>query len=194
MSFYYDMKRYIYSHICCFLGLLAACYLSSNYVSFCLAQQPASSSDPIYVVDIQKIINESVIGKAARNSIEEDIGKKRLVLEKMKLEIDKVKEETQKQATLLSPEALQNKQEQMRKKQTDLERAYEDQREEIARKNSESMGNVVREIRAAIKKIAEQNNYKLILEKDMNVVVYINAKYDISMDVVKLLDSEKVGL
>ena len=158
------------------------------------AQAGSKIQEPIYVVDIQKVISESVIGRAARNNIEEEIKKKRIVLEKLQLEATKIKEEIDKQSALLSPEALRTKQDALLKKQRDLERTYQDQQEEIAKKNSESMGKIVKEIDEVVKKLAEQNNYKLVMEKDMRVVVYASDKYDISDEVVKLLDAEKVGL
>jgi len=163
-------------------------------VAIANAEALLPSSDPIYVVDIQRVVNESVIGKAARSNIETEINKKRSVLEKIKLEGDKLKEEIQKQSTLLSAEALRAKQDLYEKKQRELERSYEDQREEIAQKNSEAMGKVIKQINDAVKKIADQNNYKLVIEKDLRVVVFVNDKYDISSEVIKFIDNEKIGL
>lgn len=158
------------------------------------AQAGAKAQDPIYVVDMQRIINESVIGKAARNNVEEEIKKKKVILDKSKLEVDKIKEDIEKQSSLLSPEAIESKKELLSKKQRDFERAYQDQREDIARKNNESMMKVVSQIEEVIKEIATKNSYKFVMEKDLRVIVYVNDKYDISSEVIKILNTEKLGL
>lgn len=172
--------------------LLGASYLAgAQNVS---AEVGAKADQPIYVVDMQRIINESVIGKAARNNVEEEIKKKRVVLDKSKLEVDKIKEEIEKQSSLLSPDALEVKKELLAKKQRDFDRAFQDQREDIARKNNESMLKVVGQIEEVIKELAAKNNYKFVMEKDLRVVVFVNEKYDISSEVIKVLNTEKLGL
>ena len=175
------------------IDLVIASLLSLTLAGTAQSQngQPAG---PIYVVDMQKIIDQSVIGKAARNNIEEDMKKKRLSLEKLKLEIDKAREEIEKQSSLLSAEAIQSKQEQVIRKQRDFERAYADQREQLAKKNQEAMSKVVTEIDEVIKKLAAENNYRMVLEKDARTVAYVNEKYDISDEVIKAVNAAKVGL
>ncbi|MCO6430184.1 MAG: OmpH family outer membrane protein [Deltaproteobacteria bacterium] len=156
--------------------------------------QGAITDEPIYVVDMQKVINESIIGKAARNNVEEEMKKKRLLLEKMKLEVDKLKEDLAKQSTLLSKDALEKKQEALLRKQRDFERAYQDQRDELARKNYDAMTKIVKEIDAIVAKLADEKQYRMVLEKDSRAVLYVNNRYDISEEVIKRINAEKVGL
>ena len=69
----------------------------------------ASQETEIYVVDIQRVINESIEGRAARNNIETEIKKSEVRLAKMKSDLEKNKAELSKQAALLSPAAMEEK-------------------------------------------------------------------------------------
>lgn len=150
-----------------------------------------AASDPVYVIDMQRVINESAIGKAARTKIEEEIKKKQLVMEKSRIEFDKARQDLEKQASLLSPQALGDKQQALQKKQRDLERQYQDIKEEIARRNQESMIRVVNKIDEIVADLAAKNGYKFVLERDTGVVVFVNQKYDISEQVIKELNTRK---
>lgn len=156
--------------------------------------EPASVQDPIYVVDMQRVFSESIIGKAATNNLQEDVKKKQVVLEKQRLELEKLKGDLEKQASLLSKDALRKKEQQLYQKERDFERSLNDQREELALRNKDAMEKVLLQINKVMKDLADKNDYKIIMEKDLRVVVYANKKYDISDEVIKQLDNEHMGL
>ncbi len=174
--------------------LLVTMFASSQFDNYLQAQEFSHMQDPIYVVDVQRIFTESIAGKAASNNLQEDAKKKRVVLEKKKLELDGLKNEIEKQASLLSASALESKQEQLMKKSRDFERSLQDLKEEMTIKNQESMQKILTKINATIKELAEKNNYKIILEKDLRVVIYANNQFDVSEEVIKLLNEKHVGL
>ena len=150
--------------------------------------------DSIYVVDIQRVIDESIIGKAARNNVEADIKKSSLKLEQQKVELDKLRTEIDKQSALLSPDALEGKRDLLSKKEKEFSRAYQDQREEVSKKNGAEIGKVIEQIDKVVKELAGKNNYDFILERDSRFVVYADSKLDLTADVIKILDSEKLKL
>lgn len=158
------------------------------------AQEFAKANEPIYVVDMMRVFSESIPGKAASNNLQEEVKKKRVILEKKKVELDGLKQELDKQSSLLSESALQAKQEAFMKKNRDLERAYQDQKDEIAQKNKDAMEKVLKLINESIKEVSEKNKYRIVLEKDLRVVVYADKKYDISEEVIKQMNEKHVGL
>lgn len=173
---------------------LMACLLVLGLGSSAVAEEYSKSKDPIYVVDMQKVFIESIAGKAASNNLQEQVKKKRVVLEKQKLEIDSLKQDIEKQGSLLSESALQTKQDALMKKSRDFERALQDQKEEMSVKNKEAMEKVLKSINETIKELSAKNNYKIVLEKDLRVVIYADSKFDISNDVIKLLNEKHVGI
>src|SRR5687767_5186068 len=93
-----------------------------------LSSSPAAADDsPIYVVNLQKILNDSVIGKAARNNLEAEVKKREAQLEKMKAEVEALQQSLRKQSSVLSKEALKSKAQDLEKKQQQLVENFEEQ-------------------------------------------------------------------
>lgn len=153
-----------------------------------------SASDQIYVVDMQRVINESVIGKAARSNLESDAKKGQGKLEKLKQEVMGLRQSLEKQGSLLSSEAMQGKAESLGKKERELGRALQDQREELARKNNQEIKKVVDEIDKVVRELAKKKGYRFIIERDQQFVVYAEKDLDLTDEVISILDDKKVGL
>ena len=161
-------------------------------VQFAARRACAAEEGAIYVVDIQRVISESVAGKAARNNIEAEIKKAEAKLALMKSEFDKAREEFSKQASLLSAEALQEKKEGLQKRETALQRAAQDQREELMRKNGAELNKVVEQVQKIVDELAKSGNYPVVIEKDPRFVVYAGSRFDLTEQVVKALDTKKL--
>src|SRR5690242_6121780 len=76
----------------------------------------AESMQPVYVVDMQRVINESIVGKAARTNMESEVKKREGGLVKMQNDLKAMKAELDKQGSLLSADALKAKKENFEKK------------------------------------------------------------------------------
>ena len=153
-----------------------------------------ADNQAIYVVNMQRVIDESIIGKAARNNIEADVKKEELKLSKLKDDLDKSRAEADKQASLLSKEALAGKQEALEKKQRELMRAVQDKREELTRRNGAEIERVVKEIDLVIKELAEKNDYKFVVEKDKQYVLFVDEQFDLTDKVVEAVNKKKLDL
>ncbi|MCB0340334.1 MAG: OmpH family outer membrane protein, partial [Bdellovibrionales bacterium] len=57
-----------------------------------------------------------------------------------------------------------------------------------------NIAKVVDAARAVMEEFAREKGYKLIMEYDPQVVLYADPKFDISKDVVALLDKTKLSL
>ena len=82
----------------------------------------SAMAQTIAVVDTQRIVNESIVGKAARNNLEVEIKKGQAKLAQLKGDFEKQKSDLEKQAAILSGAALEAKREALSKKQVDLQR------------------------------------------------------------------------
>ena len=172
------------------IGLLAV--LGS---SLCIqAIGHAESDDKVYLVDMQKVINESIIGKAARNSLEAEAKKRQAALAGQKSDLEKIKIEIEKQSSVLSPNALEERRADLEKKAKAFERAVQDDREALSRQNGAEIEKIVKEINQVVQDLAGKDRYKFIIEKDARFVLYSDPHLDISEEVLKTLDSKKVGL
>jgi outer membrane protein len=168
--------------------------LSLLLASLTLALPSVALADSIGIVDTQWVLNQSIVGKAARNNLEGRVKKAQAGLGQRKADFDKERAALEKQAKILSGPALESKKEALSKKQVELQRAYQDAQEELAKANEQEIGKVVAEIQSAVKEVAKERNLTFVFEKDRQTVLYTSDRIDISADVVKILDKKKVAL
>lgn len=154
----------------------------------------SAMAQTIAVVDTQRIVNESIVGKAARNNLEVEIKKGQAKLAQLKGDFEKQKSDLEKQAAILSGAALEAKREALSKKQVDLQRAYQDTQEQLARDNEREISKVVKQISTVVEELAKDRGYDFVFERDRQAVVFYSEKVDITAEVVQLLDKQKVAL
>lgn len=153
---------------------------------------PLRAEQVVYLVDVQRVINESIIGKASRNDFEAEVKKSEMKLAQQKGELDKLHGEVDKQASLLSSEALEEKREVLDRRGREFERSVQDQREELSRKNDAEMLHIMSQIQKVVQELAAQGNYPVIMERDPRVVVYADPRLDLTDQVIKQLDAKKL--
>jgi outer membrane protein len=153
----------------------------------------AQAQDAVYFIDMQKVLDGSIAGKAARSDLEAEARKRQMTLEASRVELEKLKVDFEKQKALLSSGALAERQQTIERKERELGRAFDDQREEIARINDTQMKKVVAEIDQTVKDLITQNNYRLVVERDNRLVMYADPKWDLTETVVKKLNEKKLA-
>jgi outer membrane protein len=153
------------------------------------AQGPA-----IAIVDMQKVISESVAGKAARNNVDEKVKKAQASIAQLKTELEREQGELQKQASVLSASALESRREAFEKKQRDFERRAQDLQESIRQTSDVEVGKIVTEIRQVVQELSSEKGYTFVFERDRQNIIYASERIDISQEVVQRLDKKKVSL
>jgi outer membrane protein len=153
-----------------------------------------AGAETIAIVDTQLILNQSIVGKAARSNLEGRVKKAQAGLGQRKADFEKERAALEKQAKILSGPALETKKEALGKKQVELQRSYQDAQEELAKANEQEISKVVGEIQAAVREVAKERDLTFVFEKDRQTILYASDRIDISSDVVKILDKKKVAL
>jgi len=148
----------------------------------------------IGVVDSQRVINDSIVGKAARSNVEAELKKGQGRLAQLKTDFEKAQSDLQKQASVLSGSAVEEKKDALEKKRREFDRAAQDLREEVMRKNDSEISKVVNEISTIVKALAKDSGYTFIFERDKDSVVYASDAIDLTATIVKELDKKKVAL
>lgn len=151
----------------------------------------AGADKPIFVVDIQKVIDQSKAGRAARAKIEEEAKVREGRILELKKEAEMLRADFEKQKALLSPEALSEKEAQVRSKDKELARTFQDQDEELTRKNSVEIERIVRRIDRGVAEMMKSEKYSLVMEKAGALIVYTDPRYDMTQKVISVLDSEE---
>jgi outer membrane protein len=158
-----------------------------------VSQAMAADDGPhIFVIDMNRVANESIIGKAARSNIEAEVRKSESKVALQRQNIEQLGADIQKQSSLLSADALEEKREVLAKRQREVERMMQDQREELGKKHNLEMKKVVDEIDVVVKQLSDRGTYPVIIEKDPRVVVYAADRTDLTSEVIRLLDAKKM--
>jgi outer membrane protein len=164
--------------------------VSSNALTRCEAQ----SHETLAIVDVQRIVNDSIVGKAAKSNLEGQISKAKLKLAGLKSEFEKQKSELEKQSAILSGSALEQRKEALGKKQVDFQRAYQDMQQELAKANDKEIGKVIKQVNEVVKDLADTRGYAFVFEKDRQSVLFASGRIDITDEVISALDKKKVDL
>jgi Skp family chaperone for outer membrane proteins len=147
----------------------------------------------VLVVDMQRVISESVVGKGAKATLEAEAKKRQSSLATRKEALDKVKDALEKQEKLLSATALEEKRGDFAKKAREFERAVADQREELGRKNSSEIQKILDSSKKVVTEIAKQKQAKIVIEKDSRSVLFVDSAIDITSEVIKELDAKAIN-
>ena len=152
------------------------------------------ADEQIAIVDVQRVVNDSIAGKAAKSNLEGQISKAKLKLAGLKSEFEKQKTELEKQSAILSGTALEQRKEALAKKQVDFQRAYQDMQQELAKANEREIGKVIKQVNEVVKELSDKRGYAFVFEKDRQSVLYASSRIDITEEVVSELDKRKVDL
>ena len=178
------MKKSLRSQI----AVLLCGLLFGGAVSQALAEQPA-----IYVVDMQRVVSESIAGKAARNNLESEIKKRQGKFEEQKIELKSLQGELDKQSAVLSASAMAGRRDEMMRKERQLMREIQDEQADIGRKHDLEVAKIVKEVDSILAELAKEEGYEFIVERDKRFVIYVNQDFDLTDKVIEELDDRKVG-
>ena len=135
-------------------------------------------------VDLQRALNDSSAGKAAKEKFKSEVSRAEQVLEKRKNEVEKLKDELEKKGLLLNDDQRDALERDYRDKLREFERAYKDSQQELQIKDRQLTGRILEELRQVIYQIGEQGNYTVILEGNNTVVLYGAKAIDLTQTVI----------
>ena len=152
-----------------------------------IGSAPISPVFKIGFIDQQRVLLETDVGKGAQENMKSLQNRKQAEMDRMEQELKALSEKISNELLPLTDEARDNLRREQRMKKTDMEifvnEAYEEA-EAINKKNVKKIRKLVEE---TVSVTAKQKGYAIILEK-MGVVLYGNPKYDVTDDVIRLIN------
>ena len=161
------------------------------------------------VVDLQKVLDGSVRGKAAKDrlkglsvELQKEIKGKREFKEAREQELQKLRSEIRSQGLVLSDQAKIEKEEVFRKQVRELKRFIddtnrfiEDATREFREKEARETQRLLLEVRKVVQELGKQQKYSLILEGNENaaVVLYFSNAIDLTPKVVQRYDQSSAA-
>jgi len=150
-----------------------------------IASVAAAAEVKIGYVDLQKALNVSDAGKAAKEKIGQKVKEYESVISSKQEELKALKEEMDKQALLLSEDARAAKDRDFQQKGKEFQRFTKDVQEELQQKDADFTRKILEELLAVIRDLGEKEGYTVLLEKNESSILYADSAINITDQVVK---------
>ncbi|MBL4685792.1 MAG: OmpH family outer membrane protein [Nannocystaceae bacterium] len=173
-----------------FQSISLALAVSVGAVSFSAMPATANAAVPavkkLAMVDMQKVLNDTKAGRAARKKLESQGKSKAAKFEKKrnKLEADFSKLQTLKGPTLAAA------QEQLQKDQLELQNFYSTMQQGLMEDEAKLTEKIYKNTAAIVKAISTEKGLDLVLVRDPMTVIYAKDGLDITTEVVKRYDAK----
>ena len=149
-----------------------------------VAAVPAQAQNTkIGFVNTERILRESGPAKTAQSKIEAEFKKRDDELQRLNTSLRSQAEKFDKDAPVLSDSDRVKRQRELSNLDTDLQRKRREFQEDFNRRRNEEFSSIVTKANEAIKRIAEQENYDLIIQD----AVTVNPRIDITDKVIQSL-------
>jgi outer membrane protein len=145
----------------------------------------------IGVVDMTRALNECQAGKDAKKADIKEVEKNQRQFAEKQQELQTMRDNLDKQGPMLTQEARSAKERELQIKAKDFQRWQEDVQADLNQKRMDLMQTVQSGIRKVIKKLAEDESYTMILEKNENIVLFAVKALDLTDRVIKIADTPK---
>jgi len=156
-----------------------------------LAAVPAVAADvKLGYVDLQKALNLSEAGKAAKEKIQKKVKDHESAIDARQKELKKLKDELEKQALLLSEEARGGKERDYQQKLKEFQRYTKDIQDELQQQDADYTRQILEDLFKVIKGIGEKEGYTMILEQSESSLLYADDKIDLTDKVIKAYDAQ----
>jgi outer membrane protein len=147
----------------------------------------------VAVVDVNKILNESAVGKVAKKKIEDRYEELKKKIDVKQEEAKKIKDEIDKQKILLGKEKLKEKEEALSAKVSELRQMTQEAEKEMQARQGEQTREVLKIIEAQLDKMVAAEKIDLVLDRTQGGVVHFNPVLDVTDRLLELVNKEKAG-
>ena len=148
------------------------------------------AAEKVGYINLQRLVNESKMGKGAKADILKMRKTKQAVLDKKLADINKMREFINKKGDKLAANDRRNKVELLQKMYKEYQRLVADAKEDITREDRQLVAIILEKANDILKKVAKKKKYGIIL-KDPNSIGYLNPDVDITDLVLKELNKKK---
>lgn len=169
------MKQFVVLFLVC-LGLVASPVMAQ--------------AQKIGYVDLQKALNLSAEGKAAKEEIKTQVQGYDADVQKRQGELQKLKEELEKQAMLLSEEARNAKEREYQQKVKDYQRFTKDIQETLQQTDADLTRKILEKLLKVVQDVGKSGSYTMVLEKTESSIVYADEDADITDKVIEAFDKQ----
>jgi outer membrane protein len=140
--------------------------------------------DKVGYINLQRLVNESKMGKSAKANIEKLRQEKQSEIDTQLKEIQELKSLIEKNGNLMGEKNKAEKVEELQRMYKNYKRLVSDAKEELANEDSKLVATILEKADSVLKQVAKQEKYSIIL-KDPDAIGYLDPKVDITDAVIR---------
>jgi outer membrane protein len=140
------------------------------------AQTPVVAGGKIGVIEVQKIVQESAIGKESLARVQKVQQAKQDELAKRQKELRDMEQKIQDQGKALSEDAMEKLQKDYQAKALDLKRFQDDAQRELEESQRKELGDLEKRIMPVINEVAREQGYALVFNKFNSGLLFADDK------------------
>ncbi len=163
-------------------GIVAACITSTSVFAADLK---------LGYIDMQRALNGSEAGKKAKEQLAAKVKKYQDEIDVKEEELKKLKVELEKQGTVLSDSTRASKEKEYQNKLKEFQRFTKDAQDELRGRDEELTRAILAGMEKVIQDFGRQNGYTFIFVKNDSVLLFVDEKADLTVDVLKLFNSSQ---
>ena len=145
---------------------------------------PARAQSKIAVVDTQRAIMETEDGLRAQATLKKVFDNKQRELDKKQEDLQKEREDIEKQRDVLSKSALAKRVDKWQREMMQLQGVFVDYNKELQKKQGELTQPIVQKIMGAIRRLATQEGFDLVVDKQ--AAPYVRSDLDVTDRIITL--------
>ncbi|MBW2118001.1 MAG: OmpH family outer membrane protein, partial [Deltaproteobacteria bacterium] len=147
------------------------------------------AGDKVGFINLQRLVNESKMGKAARADIRKMRKQREEIVSNKLWEVNNLKSLLTEKGAGMDPVEKRNKIEALRRVYKEYQRLLADAKEDILREDRELVAIILKKADGVLKRVAKKRKYTIIL-KDPKAIGYLDPSVDITDEVLKGLNKK----
>lgn len=161
-------------------------------VFFAYTALPSYSEDfKVGYVDSQRVLDNSLMGKEIKESLDEYEQSIKKIVEIETAELRKLDEDISKQWGILTPEAQKEKMELLQRKDKEYQKKIGELQKSIQQKGAEKLGEFNREIERVVQTLGEKDGYSIIFNNiGTNIVIYARPSLNLTERIIEEMDKK----
>jgi outer membrane protein len=154
------------------------------------AQIAGSTTTKIGVLEVQRVVAESAVGKASLARVQKIQSQKQEDLTKRQNELKDLEKKIQDQNKSLSEEALDKLQKDYQAKALEFKRAQDDAQRELEELQRRELSELEKKVMPVIDAVAKEHGYNLVFNKFQSGLLFADATTDLTDAVITKFNSQ----
>ncbi len=150
----------------------------------------SAGSQKIGVIEVQRIVQESAVGKESVARVQKLQQSRQDDLAKRQKDLRELEQKIQEQGKSLSEDAMDKLQKDYQAKALDLKRAQDDAQRELEEAQRKELGDLEKWIMPVINTVAQEQGYSLVFNKFNSGLLYASDTTDLTDTVIKKFNAQ----